>query len=110
MDILNDLTYQKDEAILTILNSDYMYVTKCILCNEEIPIYSLYDEESKVCERCKQAWLKMRENIENSTKQEITNTKEKRIKELLEEMEQTEEGKLIAKGYKDFYLNKQVSQ
>ena len=104
MDILNDLTYQKDEAILTVLNSDYMYVTKCILCNEEIPIYSL------VCERCKQAWLKMRENIENSTKQEITNTKEKRIKELLEEMEQTEEGKLIAKGYKDFYLNKQVSR
>lgn len=44
-----------------------------------------------------------RDVIENL---ELVDTREKRIKELLEELEQTEEGRLIAKGYKDFCLNK----
>lgn len=64
MDILNDLIYQKGEAFVA---SGCMYVTNCILCNEEVPV-SLHDNSVKVCERCKQAWSKMRNIIENSPK------------------------------------------
>lgn len=104
MDILNDLIYQKGEAFVA---SDCMYVTNCILCNENISV-SLHDRAVQVCERCKNAWIKMRNIIEKS-EQETTDDREKRIKEILEKLEQTPDGRLIAKGYKD-YINKQVSQ
>lgn len=64
MDNLNDLIYQKGEAFVV---SGCMYVTNCILCNEEMSV-SLHDNGVKVCERCKKAWLKMRNIIENSPK------------------------------------------
>ena len=81
---------------MDILNETYLasFSTHCLLCNEEIPLYCS-DNTIRVCERWKNAWKKMRDV-----------TEEKRIKELLEELEQTEEGRLIAKGYKDFCLNK----
>ena len=83
---------------------DIIYVTNCIFCNEDIPV-SLHDRSVQVCERCKNAWIKMRDIIEKS-EQETTDDREKRIKEVLEKLEQTAEGKIIAKGYKDFCLNK----
>jgi hypothetical protein len=103
MDILNDLIYQGEPFVV----SGCMYVTNCILCNEEVSV-SLHDRSVQVCERCKNAWIKMRDIIENS-EQKTTDDREKRIKEVLEKLEQTPEGRLIAKGYKD-YLDKEVSQ
>lgn len=78
------------------------YVINCLLCNEEI-IISPYNTHPQICGRCKNAWLKMRDSIEEKTK-EID--KEEKIQKILDKLEQTPDGRLIAKGYKDFCLNK----
>lgn len=79
-------------------------VTKCLLCGDEI-IIGVHDSSTQVCERCKNAFLKLRDFIENISDALLNHEqKRKKEKELLKKLEKTEEGKLIAKGYKD-YIN-----
>ena len=35
--------------------------TNCLICGEEISIYSPFDHGYKICDKCKRAILKMRE-------------------------------------------------
>lgn len=35
--------------------------TRCLVCEDPIPIYSPFDHGYKICDKCKRAILKMRE-------------------------------------------------
>ena len=35
--------------------------TSCLVCDECVPFYSLFDHAPKICEKCKRAILRMRE-------------------------------------------------
>ena len=54
---------------MDILNETYAapLSTRCLLCDEQIPI-GYTDNAIQVCKRCKKAWLKMRDVIEKSPK------------------------------------------
>lgn len=96
MDILNDYISTKISE---------QSVTNCLLCNEDIIIssYHTHHTHPQICGRCKNAWLKIRDAIEEKIK---GIDKEEKIQKILDKLEQTPDGKIIAKGYKDFCLNK----
>lgn len=54
----NSLTFTipKDSA-----NDIANFGTLCLVCGEEIPIYSPFDRGYRICDKCKRAILKMRE-------------------------------------------------
>ena len=43
------------------INDTAQWCTRCLVCGEDIPIYSPFDHGYKICEKCKRAILKMRE-------------------------------------------------
>ena len=64
MDINMNETNVGNSITMTIPKNDYQDVqwcTRCLVCDESIPVYSPFEREYKICDKCKRAILKMRE-------------------------------------------------
>lgn len=64
---------RKDISITNLAGNEKLEIaTRCLICDESVSItyLELYNNVPKVCDKCKQAVMKMRETIENEDKGE----------------------------------------
>ena len=52
------------EGVWVAVSSEAKYGTSCLVCGESVPIFDPYCSPYKICDKCKRAILKMRENME----------------------------------------------
>lgn len=65
--VLNTQMSENNHYDFIVGHNTQLLKANCLLCNEDMMV-SLTDNHIQVCERCKQAWSKMRDIIENSPK------------------------------------------
>lgn len=62
-----------DISIINLAGNEKLEIaTRCLICDESVSItyLELYNNVTKICDKCKQAVIKMRETIEHKNKGE----------------------------------------
>lgn len=68
---MDDLKIQISKDKDDVIGFEPHYLTRCWLCEEEFEVNAY--ETVRICNRCREIWLKIRNNIENSSKKEDKN-------------------------------------